>query len=89
MKFLLTLYVCSVMHNNCMPVSQEIHPYQIIHDTFDSCIKDGLGQSFEVFFNGNVIDINQINESKLYPKFVCEPFVPQDVPESTEQTEST
>ncbi len=73
MKFFLTLYVCSVLHNNCLPISQEMHTYQQSHDTFDSCIKDGLGQSFEVFFNGETISIPQINSGRLYPKFTCEP----------------
>tara|TARA_B100001094_G_C17501639_1_gene471313 strand:+ start:247 stop:456 length:210 start_codon:yes stop_codon:yes gene_type:complete len=62
------------MHNNCLPVTQEMHTYQQSHDTFDSCVKDGLGQSFEVFFNGEMLKQDQINNSKLYPKFTCEPF---------------
>ena len=74
MKFLLTLYVCSVMHNNCMPVPQDMHQYQIMHSTFDSCIKDGLGESFEVLFNGKNLKIDQINKGGLYPKFHCEPI---------------
>jgi len=73
MKFLLTLYVCSVMHNNCMPVPQDMHQYPIMHNTFDSCIKDGLGQSFEVFFNGENLKADMINKGRLYPKFTCEP----------------
>ena len=73
MKFFLTLYVCSVMHNNCLPIGQQMHTYQQSHDTFDSCIKDGLGQSFEVFFNGENLKIDQINSGGLYPKFHCEP----------------
>tara|TARA_R100001509_G_scaffold103650_3_gene61009 strand:+ start:73 stop:270 length:198 start_codon:yes stop_codon:yes gene_type:complete len=56
-----------------MPVLQEMHPYQITHDTFDSCIKDGLGQSFEVFFNGKNLKVDMINKGRLYPKFTCEP----------------
>tara|TARA_Y100000004_G_scaffold171358_1_gene207277 strand:- start:3 stop:200 length:198 start_codon:yes stop_codon:yes gene_type:complete len=56
-----------------MPVLQEMHSYQITHDTFDSCIKDGLGQSFEVFFNGKNLKVDVINKGRLYPKFTCEP----------------
>ena len=77
MKFFLTLYVCSVMHNNCLPVSQEMHAYQQSHDTFDSCIKDGLGQSFEVFYNSPLLTDEQINKSMIYPRFVCAPFTPE------------
>jgi len=78
MKFFLTLYVCSVLHNNCLPVSQEMHTYQQSHDTFDSCIKDGLGQSFEVFFNGKNLKTDMINKGRLYPKFTCEPYTPEE-----------
>lgn len=49
------------MHNNCLPVLPNMHDYQQSHDTFDSCIKDGLGQSFEVFFNGELVQEKQIN----------------------------
>ena len=57
-----------------MPVPQDMHQYQIMHDTFDSCIKDGLGQSFEVFFNGENLKADMINKGRLYPKFTCEPI---------------
>ena len=82
MKFFLTLYVCSVLHNNCLPVSQDMHTYQQSHDTFSSCIKDGLGQSFEVFFNGDFLKQNQINSGRLYPKFTCEPYTPESAESS-------
>ena len=45
-----------------------------MHNTFDSCIKDGLGQSFEVFFNGENLKADMINKGRLYPKFTCEPI---------------
>lgn len=57
-----------------MPVSQDMHQYRIMHNTFDSCIKDGLGQSFEVFFNGENLKADMINKGRLYPKFTCEPI---------------
>ena len=82
MKFFLTLYVCSVMHNNCLPVSQEMHSYQQSHNTFDSCIKDGLGQSFEVLFGGELFKEDEINQYKFYPKYMCMPFQPEDLPEA-------
>ena len=82
MKFFLTLYVCSVLHNNCLPVSQDMHTYQQSHDTFSSCIKDGLGQSFEVFFNGDFLKEDQINGGRFYPKFTCEPYTPESAESS-------
>ena len=77
MKFLLTLYICTGIGNSCLPITQEMHPYQLNHDTFSSCIKDGLGQSFEVFYNSDLVNTDQINSGMLYPKFVCEPFAPE------------
>ncbi len=77
MKFLLTLYICTGIGNSCLPVSQEMHSYQMNHETFNSCIKDGLGQSFEVFFNGENLKQDQINKGRLYPKFTCEPYTPE------------
>ena len=82
MKFFLTLFICSAMHNNCLPVSQDMHTYQQSHDTFSSCIKDGLGQSFEVFYNSELVNTDQINSGMLYPKFICEPYTPESAESS-------
>ena len=49
----------------------------MIHDDFNSCIKDGLGQSFEVFYNSPLLTDEQINKSMMYPRFVCAPFTPE------------
>ena len=78
MKFILTIYICSVMGNNCLHIPTEMHAYQTVRDSFDSCIKDGLGESFEIFFNGKLLKIDQINKTRMYPKFVCEPFTPEE-----------
>jgi|TARA_R100000329_G_scaffold145326_1_gene130757 hypothetical protein len=59
-----------------------MHTYQQSHDTFSSCIKDGLGQSFEVFFNGDFLKEDQINSGRLYPKFTCEPYTPESAESS-------
>ena len=77
MKFLLTLYMCTSIGNNCLPITQEMFNYEVIHDDFNSCIKDGLGQSFEVFYNSPLLTDKQINESMMYPRFVCAPFTPK------------
>jgi hypothetical protein len=47
------------------------------HTTFSSCIKDGLGQSFELFYNGKLLTDQQINKSRMYPRFACEPYIPE------------
>ena len=83
MKFLLTLYICTSVGNNCLPVTQDMHPYKISHNTFNSCIKDGLGQSFEVFYNSDLLTAEQINKSRMYPRFTCSPYTPEEAETST------
>ena len=84
MEFLLTLFICTGISNSCLPVTQDMHQYQMNHTTFSSCIKDGLGQSFEIFYNSKLLTEEQINGSRMYPRFVCEPYVPEAA-ESSEQ----
>ena len=69
--------MCTSIGNSCLPVTKEMFNYQIIHDDFNSCIKDGLGQSFELFYNSPLLTEKQINKSKMYPRFVCAPFTPE------------
>ena len=47
-----------------MYVPTEMHEYQNTHDTFSGCIKDGLGESFELFFNGDILKLDQIDKSQ-------------------------
>jgi hypothetical protein len=53
-----------------------------VHDTHASCVKDGLGESFEVLFNGELFKEKDINQYKFYPKFMCVPFEAEDAPEA-------
>lgn len=89
MKFFLTLYVCSVVANQCFEVPQDKHPYKTVHDTFSSCVKDGLGESFEVLYGGKLFKEDEINQFKYYPKYLCAPFEPEQAPEAVEPSEST
>ena len=77
MKFLLTLYICTSIGNNCLPVTQDMHSYPMNHNDFNSCIKDGLGHSFEVFYNSELLTAEQINKSRMYPRFICAPYTPE------------
>jgi hypothetical protein len=69
--------MCTSIGNSCLPITQEMFNYRMIHDDFNSCIKDGLGQSFEVFYNSPLLTDEQINKSMMYPRFVCAPFTPE------------
>ena len=81
MKFFLTLYVCSVVAQQCGKVDQNKYAYTQVHDTFASCVKSGLGDSFEVLFGGDLFKEDDINQFKFYPKYTCNPFQPEDIQE--------
>ena len=70
MKFMLTIFICSVAGGDCYT-----NPYY--PKTFDShhdCIRAGLVESYEVLIADGNFTEEQINTLKLYPKFVCAPI---------------
>jgi hypothetical protein len=44
------------------------------------CVRDGLGESFEILFNGDYFNADTIETYKLYPKFACLEGDPLDQP---------
>ena len=82
MKFFLTLYICSVVANQCGEVDQNKYAYKQTYDTHAACVKSGLGESFEVLFGGELFKEDEINQYKFYPKYMCMPFQPEDLPET-------
>ena len=72
MKFLLTLYICSVVSGECvMPKLEELDIKQF-YGTHYGCVRAGLGESFELLFDGKTFSANVIEKMELYPKFSCE-----------------
>jgi hypothetical protein len=71
MKWVLTLYVCSVLSGECVTPKQEHFSYKTEYGTHYGCVRAGLGDSFELMFNGESLSANQIETYKLYPKFTC------------------
>ena len=72
MKFLLTLYICSVVTGECvMPKLEELEIKQF-YGTHYGCVRAGLGNSFEILFDGKTFSANIIEKMELYPKFSCE-----------------
>ena len=72
MKFLLTLYICSVVTGECvMPKLEELDIKQF-YGTHYGCVRAGLGNSFELLFDGKNFSASVIEEMELYPKFSCE-----------------
>ena len=78
MKFLLTLYICSVVTGECvMPKLEELDIKQF-YGTHYGCVRAGLGNSFEILFDGKTFSANHIEKLQLYPKFSCQKI---EVPE--------
>jgi hypothetical protein len=72
MKFFLTIYICSVVSQQCAEVPMEKHEYDRFYKTHYGCMQKGLGESYEVLFGGKVFQADQIESLELYPKFTCE-----------------
>jgi hypothetical protein len=42
------------------------------YGTHYGCVRAGLGNSFEILFDGKTFSANVIEKMELYPKFSCE-----------------
>ena len=78
MKWILTLYVCSVLSGECVTPKPEFFEYQKQYGTHYGCVRAGLGDSFELMFDGKRLSANVIETYQLYPKFSC---LPEEVKE--------
>ncbi len=72
MKFFLTIYICSVVTQNCAEVPVENHNYNRFYETHGECVQKGLGESYSILFDGKLFKIDTVNAMELYPKFMCE-----------------
>ena len=75
MKFLLTLYICSLASGECVTPKLEELGMKQFYGTHYGCVRAGLGDSFELLFDGKTFSANQIEKFELYPKFSCEKVV--------------
>ena len=82
MKFFLTIYICSVVTQNCAEVPVENHNYNRFYETHGECVQKGLGESYSVLFDGELFKIDTVNAMELYPKFMCEKTDNQEKPEA-------
>ena len=73
MKFLLTVFICSVASGDCYTNDQYPKTFNSHHD----CIRAGLSESYEVLIADGTFTEEQINNLQLYPKFVCDPVKDQ------------
>ncbi len=72
MKFFLTIYVCSIVSQQCGELPIEKHDYKRFYGTHYSCVQKGLGESYSILFDGEVFGANVVEKLELYPKFTCE-----------------
>ncbi len=67
MKFTLTLYVCSLIAQQCYIPAQ----YPVIKENYYQCIRDGLGESFEHLFTQQNFTQKMITDNQLYSSYTC------------------
>ena len=72
MKFFLTIYICSVVSQQCAETSVDKHDYDRFYNTHYECVQKGLGESYSILFDGDLFNTEIINISELYPRFSCE-----------------
>jgi hypothetical protein len=71
MKFFLTIYICSIFVDSC-----GIPPgYPKIKSDYYTCIKDGLGESYEILFDGKMFSGETIVANRLYARYDCQQVV--------------
>jgi len=71
MKFFLTIYICSVVSQQCAEVPIDKYDYKRLHNTHYGCVQKGLGESYSILFDGEVFSADQVESVELYPKFHC------------------
>ena len=72
MKLFLTIYICSVVSQQCAETPANKHEYDRFYSSHYECIQKGLGESYSILFDSNLFDNKTINVMELYPKFTCE-----------------
>ena len=64
-KFLLVIYLCSAVNQQCYQVNQQPFEYK---DHW-SCMRDGYGKSFELLYSDTKRE--NVEEYKFYTKWSC------------------
>lgn len=72
MKFFLTIYICSVLTQQCAEVPFEKYEYDRFYNTHYGCVQKGLGESYTILFDGKVFQADQVESLELFPKFNCQ-----------------
>lgn len=86
MKFFLTIYICSVITQQCAEVPLDKHMYDRFYKTHGECVQKGLGESYSILFDNELFTQDVVNTMELYPKFMCEKTDNPKVPEESAST---
>ena len=73
MSWVLTIYICSVVTGDCVQPKLEDWGFEKNYTSHYECVRSGLGDSFELLFDGKTFKKDQIEQYELYPKFSCIP----------------
>ena len=72
MKFFLTIYVCSVVAQQCTELPIEKHDYKRFYNTHYECVQKGLGESYSILFDVDIFTPEQVESLELYTNFMCQ-----------------
>ena len=70
MKFVLTLYLCSLTIGNCLTITG--YPQQ--KETFAQCVRDGLNDAQSHLFAEDGITEEEIEKYKFHISYTCKKF---------------
>jgi hypothetical protein len=82
MKFFLTIYICSVVTQQCAEVPLDKHMYDRFYKTHGECVQKGLGESYSILFDNELFTQDVVNTMEIYPKFMCEKTDNKEKPEA-------
>lgn len=79
MKFVLTLYICSIITKDCVIPVQAPYLYPKEFNTHYECVRAGLSESYEILYAEKFFTEEGITEYKLYPNFTCKEIKADDI----------
>jgi hypothetical protein len=78
MDYLLVIYICSAIDHKCIIPDTDPYIYPKTQSSHASCVKHGLGESFDLLYGEKYFTLDMINQMQLYPKFTCKKTETED-----------
>jgi hypothetical protein len=70
MKFILTVFICSVLDGQCYTNPEYPKTFNSHYD----CMRAGLSESYEILIADSIFTPEVILNSQLYPQYKCTPI---------------